>query len=126
MARHSRQQVLRLARTIWQGERAQRLDSPGFLVGAVGEGEDYPFPSEESAGRLSALDVHDAGCRHCGGESLQRLASARPGWIAGKVEGEAFQEGHGLRAALEAAPGLAYRRFLHQHRSEERRVGKEG
>ncbi len=40
VARHHRQQVLRLARTLRPGERAQRLDSAGLLVGAVGEGSD--------------------------------------------------------------------------------------
>ena len=32
-----RQQVLRLARTLRQGQRAQRLGSPGFLAGGLGE-----------------------------------------------------------------------------------------
>jgi hypothetical protein len=30
-----------------------------FLAGAVGERGDYPFPSAESLGGLSAADVHD-------------------------------------------------------------------
>src|SRR5262249_7598027 len=37
VARHHRQQVLRLAETLRQSERAQRLGSPGFLAGGVGE-----------------------------------------------------------------------------------------
>src|SRR5207247_10318607 len=37
VARHHRQQVLRLAGTLRQSERAQRLGSPGFLAGGVGE-----------------------------------------------------------------------------------------
>jgi transposase InsO family protein len=51
---------------------------------------------------LSAFDVCDAGCRHRGGKSVQRLASLGPGRIAGEVEGEAFQERHGLEQPTEA------------------------
>jgi sugar transferase (PEP-CTERM/EpsH1 system associated) len=35
--------------------------------------------------------------------AVQRLASAGPGWVAGKVEGETLQERHGIRAAPESA-----------------------
>ena len=63
------------------------------------------LPSEEPAGRLSAADVHDAGRRHRGGESDQRLAGAGAGGTVVEVERKAVEEGHGLRAA--AAP--------HQH-----------
>ena len=44
------------------------------------------FPSEESAGRISAIDVHDAGCRRGGGQSVQRLAGAETSRTAGAVE----------------------------------------
>jgi hypothetical protein len=86
MARHHSQQVLRLVGTIRQSERAQPLDSPGFLVGAVGEGRDHQFPFEESVGGLSAFDVHDAGCQYRCGKSVQRLARPGAGRIAGEVE----------------------------------------
>src|SRR6266404_1269145 len=55
-----RQQVLRLAGTLRQGERAQRLDSPRFLVGGLGEAGHCRLPSEKPAGRLPAADVYDA------------------------------------------------------------------
>ena len=76
VARHHGQQVLRLAGTLRQGERVQRLDSPRFLAGGLGEAGRRRLRSEESAGRLPAADVHDAGCRHCGGESVQRMTRA--------------------------------------------------
>ena len=50
------------------------------------------FPSEESAGRLPAADLHDAGRRHRGGESVQRLAGAEAGGAAAQVEREAVEE----------------------------------
>ncbi len=52
VARHHRQQVLRLAGTLRQGERAQRLGSPRFLAGGLGEAGHHRLPSEEPAGRL--------------------------------------------------------------------------
>src|SRR4029077_19213499 len=67
VARHHRQQVLRLAGTLRQGERAQRLGSPRFLAGGLGETGHHRVPPEEPSGRLPAADVHDAGCRHRGG-----------------------------------------------------------
>src|SRR5450631_4227291 len=66
VARHREQQVLRLAGTVWQGERTQRLDSAGFLDGGLGEAGDRQLPFKESAGGLPAIDVHDAGFRHRG------------------------------------------------------------
>src|SRR5437867_8185197 len=69
LARHHGQQVLRLAGTLRQGERAQRLGPPGLLAGRMGEAGHHRLPSEEPSGRLPAADVHDAGRRHCGGES---------------------------------------------------------
>src|SRR5260370_8395058 len=53
----------------------QRMDSPGFLAGAVGEGSHHRFPSAESLGGLSAADVHDAGCGGGGGGPGRRMAS---------------------------------------------------
>src|SRR5437588_8204037 len=96
VARHHRQQVLRLAGTLRQGERAQRLGSPRFLVGGLGETGHHRVPSEEPVGRLSAADVHDAGCRRCGGESVQRLARIGASGTTIEVERQAVEEGHGL------------------------------
>jgi hypothetical protein len=97
VARHRRQQVLRLAGTLRQGERAQRLGSPRFLAGGLGEAGHHRLPSEEPAGRLPAADVHDAGRRHCGGEPDQRLAGAGASGTVVEVEWKAIEEGHGLR-----------------------------
>src|SRR5437016_13285936 len=41
-------------------------DSPGISGWSMGEGSHHRLPPEESAGRVSAADLHDAGCR-CGG-----------------------------------------------------------
>src|SRR5919198_2201341 len=83
------QQVLRLATALWSGERAQQLGSPGFLAGAVGKGSYHGLPFEESAGRLSAADVHDAGCGGGGREPGQRVASAQASRTTIAVEGKA-------------------------------------
>ncbi len=96
VARHHCQQVLRLAGTLRQGERAQRLGSPGFLAGGLGEAGHHRLPFEEPAGRLPAADVYDAGRRHCGGESDQRLAGAGASGTVVKVERQAVEEGHGI------------------------------
>src|ERR1035437_5333092 len=96
VARRDCQQVLRLAGTLWQGERTQRLGSPRFLAGGLGEAGHCRLPFEEPAGRLSAADVHHPGCRHRGGESIQRVACPQPGGAAVEVEGQAIEEGHRL------------------------------
>ena len=95
----SGQQVLRLARALRQGQRTQRLGSPRFLAGGVGEEGHRRFPSEESAGRLPAADVHDAGSGRGGGQSVQRLARAGAGRSVGEVEGQAVEERDGLRSS---------------------------
>jgi hypothetical protein len=46
-------------------------------------------------------------CRHCGGESDQRLASAGASATVIEVERKAVEEGHGLRAAADSASTLA-------------------
>src|SRR5260370_42142375 len=53
----------------------QRMDSPGFLAGAVGEGSHHRFPSAESLGGLSAAYGHDAGFSGGGGGPVERMAS---------------------------------------------------
>ena len=89
VARHHRQQTLRLARTLRQSERAQRLGTPRFLAGGVGEAGHHRVSSEEPTGGLSATDVHDARCRHRGGQPVQRVASAQAGRTLVDLEGEA-------------------------------------
>src|ERR1700692_9277 len=96
VAGHGRQQVLRLAAALWAGERAQRLDSPGFLARAVGEGSDHRLPSEESVGRVSTIDVHDAGCGGGSGESGERRAGVEAGGTTVAVEGQALAERDGV------------------------------
>ena len=59
VARHHGQQVLRLAGTLRQSERAQRLGSPRSVVGRLGEEVDHRFPSQESARRVPPIGVHD-------------------------------------------------------------------
>ena len=115
MVGREQQQVLRLARTLRPRQRAQRLGSPGFLAGGLGEAGDHQFPFEESAGGLPAADVHDAGRRHRGGESVQRVAGTGASGIAEEMEREAIEERDRLRATTAAASALAYRRELHQH-----------
>ena len=91
---------------------------PGFLAGRVGEAGNHRVPSEESAGRLSAADVHDAGRRYRGGEPGQRVAGAESGGAAAEMEPETVEERDRLRASAPAASALARRRELHQHRGD--------
>src|SRR5438034_3157877 len=101
------QQVLRLASALRPGERTQRLDPSRLLVGRGGEASDPRLPRPLSAGRLSAADLHDAGRRRGGGESLERLASASSGGPPGALERQAVEQGEGLPAAPGAARALA-------------------
>jgi len=116
VARHRGQQVLLVAGALWPRERAQRLGAPGFLASGLRETGDHQLPLEESSGGLPAADVHDAGRRHCGGQPTERVAGVEPGGSAAKVERGTVEERNGLPAAARAAPALAYRCFLHQHR----------
>ena len=45
---------------------------------------------------LPAVSVHDARCRHCGGEPVQRMARAGASGTVVEVERQAVEEGHGL------------------------------
>src|SRR6478672_6003507 len=99
VAQHHRQQVLRSAGTLRQGERAQRLGSPRFLAGGLGKAGHHWLPSEESAGRLPAANIHDAGCPHRGGKSDQCMARVGASGAVVEVERQTVEEGHGLRAA---------------------------
>src|SRR5437763_16066034 len=93
------QQVLQLARALRQGERAQRMGSPRFLVGSLGKTGHHRFSPEESVGRLPATDVHDVGRRRGGGESVQRLAGLTAGGTVIPMEGRRRKD------RLRAAPG---------------------
>jgi hypothetical protein len=106
---------LRLARTLRQAKRTQRLGSPRSLVGGLGEKGDHRLPLEQSAGRLSAADVHDAGCQHCGCESIECVAGAGPSGVVVEVEAEEIEERHGLRATTGSPSTLTHRCFLHQY-----------
>src|SRR5438552_6831427 len=116
MVGRDQQQVLRLARALWSRERTQRLGSPGLLAGGLGEAGDRRLSSEEPVGGLPAADLHDAGRRYRGGESIQRVAGAGASRTAEEMEWQAVQEGERFRATARAASTLAYRRELHQHR----------
>src|ERR1019366_2308564 len=94
------------------------MGSPGLLAGAVGEGGDRRFSSEESAGRLPASDVHDAGSRRGGGESVQRMAGARASGAVEQMEGQTVEERDGVRTTVTSAWALAHRYFLHQHQRD--------
>ena len=109
------QQVLLLAPALRLSQRAQRLGSPRFLARRVGEAGHPRFLSPASAGRLPAVDVHDARRRHRGGQPVERLAGVEPGGAAAQVERQNVAERDGLPTAARAASTLAYRRFLHQH-----------
>ena len=115
VARHRAQQVLLLAPALRLSQRAQRLGSPRFLARRVGEAGHPRFLSPASAGRLPAVDVHDARRRHRGGQPVERLAGVEPGGAAAQVERQNVAERDGLPTAARAASTLAYRRFLHQH-----------
>ena len=69
---------------------------PGFLAGAVGEGSHHRFSSDESAGRLSPADVHDAGCRCGGGESGERMARAGQAGLLRKWTAKPSKKGTGF------------------------------
>src|SRR5947208_2492710 len=101
------QQVLRLASALRPGERTQRLDPARLLAGREGEASHPRLPRPLPAGRLSAADLHDAGRRRGGGESLERLASASSGGPPGALERQAVEQGEGLPAAPGAARALA-------------------
>src|SRR5450756_1321557 len=80
----------------------------------VGEAGHHPLPWGASSGRLSAINIHDAG-RGCGGcEPIQRLARTRASRTAVALEGPAVAQRNRLRATARAASTLAYRYFLHQ------------
>ena len=96
VARHHRQQVLRLAGTLREGERAQRLGSPRFLAGGLGEAGHHRISSQEPAGGLPPADIHDARRKHCCGESHQRMACIGAGRTVVEVERQAVKEGHGV------------------------------
>src|SRR5664279_441593 len=96
-------QVLRLARTLRTRQRTQRLGAPRLLARGLGKAGNYQFPFEESPGGLSAVDVHDAGRRHRGGEPVERVAGTGESGAAEEMEGEAIEERHRLRATTAAA-----------------------
>src|SRR6266446_9536882 len=101
------QQVLRLANALRPGERTQRPGPARLLVGRAGEASDHRFPRPLPAGRLSSADLHDAGRRRGGGESLECLASPSSGGPLGALERQAVEPGEGFSAASGTAPALA-------------------
>src|SRR5438034_1441652 len=80
----------------------------------MGEGSHYRLPPEESAGRVSAADLHDAGCRCGGGEPGPCVAGAATSRTVVAMEKQTVTQGDRLRAAAAAASTLAHRCFLHQ------------
>ena len=62
------------------------MDSPGLLVGGLGEASDHRVSLGISLGGVSEADVYDAGSGRGGGESRQRLASAQRGGTFAAVE----------------------------------------
>ena len=95
-------------------QRAQRLGPRDFWLEPWVEGSDHRLPPAESARRLSAADVHDAGRGRCGRQSGEPLAGVEAGWIVIPVEETTVTQRQGFRATAATAPALAYRRFLHQ------------
>src|ERR1019366_6175427 len=92
----------------------QRLGTPRFLAGDVGERSHHPFSSEESVGGLSATYIHDVRSRCGGRESGERMARAETNRTAVALERQAIAQGHRLRTAAAAASALACRCFLYQ------------
>ena len=84
----------------------------GGNKGLSNKNREVGIPLDIGGTRLPAADVHDAGCRHRGGQPVERVASAQPGRTLVEVEREAVEEGHGLGAAAGGASALAHRCFL--------------
>ena len=72
-----------------QANGSYLVSGTSWMIGRRG---DYSVPSEESVGGLPTADVHDAGRRHSGGESGQRVAGAESSRTAAEVEWEAVEE----------------------------------
>ncbi len=115
MAQDRRQPVLRLAKSLRESERAQRLDTARPLAGRLGETSNHRFSSRESIGRISSTDIHDAGSQYRCGQSVQCLESAESGWATATMEPEGVAERQWIPAAVEAARALARRCVVHQY-----------
>jgi hypothetical protein len=85
-----------------KGERAQRLGSPLFLAGGLGEAGRHRVSLEEPAGRLPPAEVHDARRRHRGSESDQRLAGVGQAGLLSKWNGKPSKKGTGFEQPVAA------------------------
>src|SRR5882762_2777007 len=77
--------------------------SSGSVEGVVSNHDPYS-DSGESVGRVSAIDVHGAGCGSGSGESGERMASVGAGRTTVAMERQALAQRDGLRTAAPAAP----------------------
>jgi len=71
-------------------------------VGAVGEGSDHRAPSEESAGRLSTAELHDARRGHCGGSPASVWRVLGKAGLLSKWKSEPSKKGTGFEHPLPA------------------------
>ena len=85
-----------------RGERTQRMGSPGLLAGAVGEKGHHRFSSEESAGRLPASDVHDAGSDIVAVSPSSVWRVLGQAGLLSKWKGKPSKKGTGFEQPLEA------------------------
>jgi transposase InsO family protein len=74
----------------------------------------HRLPSDESSGRVSTVDVHNAGCGGGGGESGEGIASVEAGGTVVAMEGQALTQRGGIRTTTPAARARAHRCFLYQ------------
>ena len=112
---HHAEQVPRLAPPLWQGQRAQRLDSARLVAGGLGEAGDRSLLLRVSAGGLPPAGVYDARPRCGGGQPVERLPRVEGGGPHRALDEQTVKEGHGLPSAAKSPRTLAYRHQLHQH-----------
>ena len=98
VARHHRQQVLRLAGTLRQSERTQRLWEKQAIIG-------FHLKNPLAGYRRLTFMMQDADIVAV---SPSSVASAQPGWTPVEVERQAVEEGYRLRAATDGASALAH------------------
>ncbi|MBP8130468.1 MAG: hypothetical protein KA184_12895 [Candidatus Hydrogenedentes bacterium] len=107
-------EVLHMEAALRQGQRAQRDDPARLLAVGLGAGRHRGLLHRASLRGLPAAGVHDDGRGYCGGVAQHGIPHAQGRGALGPARREAVPEGHGLRAALAAAPGVAHRRDVRE------------
>jgi hypothetical protein len=118
VARHHRQQVLRLAGTLWQSERAQRLGSRDFWLeewekqAIIG----FHLKNPLEGYRGLAFMILDADIVAVSPSSVWRVLSQAG--LLSKWNGKPSKKGTGFAQALAAPSAPAHRCFLPEHRRD--------